>query len=70
MLDKLNIRRKPHKYYPQSQYKWINSFIKDHPDWNEKDIEDRASMMAETFYNFILRPEKAAPEGTADDPQI
>lgn len=66
----IEYKEKTTKYYPQSQYKWINSFIKDHPDWNEKDIEDRASMMAETFYNFILRPEKAAPEDTAVDPQI
>lgn len=66
----IEYKEKAKKYYPQSQYKWINSFIKDHPDWDEKDIEDRASMMAETFYNFILRPEKAAPEGTAVNNQI
>ena len=59
-------KEKVKDYYTRSQYKWIESFIKDHPDWSERDIEDRATMMAETFYHFILRFEKAAPEGTAN----
>lgn len=41
-------------YYKSSQYKWIKTFIEEHHDWNESMIEDRASMMADTFYHSVL----------------
>ncbi len=40
--------------YKKSQYKWIHSFIEENGDWNEGMIEDRATMMAETYYHSIL----------------
>lgn len=40
--------------YNKSQYKWIHKFCTDNPNWNESQIEDRASMMAETFYTRVL----------------
>ncbi len=40
--------------YKKSQYKWIQEFIKENDNWNESMIEDRATMMAETYYHFIL----------------
>lgn len=42
------------KVYPKSQYKWIGSFIQENPEWDETKISDRASMMAETFYDKVL----------------
>ncbi|MCI8508265.1 MAG: DUF1524 domain-containing protein [Lachnospiraceae bacterium] len=42
------------KDYNKSQYKWIHTFCDDNPNWNESQIEDRASMMAETFYTRVL----------------
>ena len=44
--------------YPNSQYKWIHSFIENNPKWEETMIADRASMMAETFYDKILGREE------------
>ena len=50
-------KEKSKNFYPKSQYKWIAEFVKDNPEWNETMIENRASMMAETFYNKILERE-------------
>lgn len=40
--------------YKKSQYKWIHSFIEENSGWNEGMIKERATMMAETYYHFIL----------------
>lgn len=50
----LAYKDKKEKYYNKSQYKWILSFISENPDWDESMINDRATMMAETFYHSIL----------------
>lgn len=50
-------KEKIEKFYKQSQYKWVLTFIEEHPDWNESMIADRATMMAETFYHYILERE-------------
>lgn len=41
--------------YRKSKYKWINSFIENHADWSYKDIEKRASFLAELYYKEIFK---------------
>lgn len=44
-------------HYNNSQYKWIKQFCSENPVWDDSMIEERANMMAETYYHCILGKE-------------
>ena len=43
------------KIYRESKYKWIKEFVDKHTDWSSKDIENRASILAEQYYKNIFK---------------
>ena len=44
-------------HYNNSQYKWIKQFCSENPVWDDSMIEERANMMAETYYQHIIGKE-------------
>lgn len=50
--DKSYLTKK--EYYAESNYKWVQNFVKYHEDWNENEITDRAKQLARTYYEKIF----------------
>lgn len=50
--DKEYVSKKP--IYIKSSYEWVKKFVDENNDWNENAVDNRAEMLAETYYEKIF----------------
>lgn len=42
-------------FYEESNYKWVQRFVKEHKDWNESEVANRAKQLAQIYYENIFK---------------